>query len=833
MSRCVVALALSTWAASMLSVQPVFAVEPQSAPAASPTATPDYHAVLQKYCITCHNERSKAAGLSLDKLDVSNVPSGADTWEKVIRKVRVGMMPPQGAPRPDQETQRALVSFLTTELDRAATAKPNPGRGLIHRLNRTEYTNAIRDLFALDVDPSSLLPPDDSAYGFDNIADALSVSPVLLERYLTAADKIVSLAVGDPETGPYGQTFRIRQDASQDTHIEGLPLGTVGGILAKTTLPLDGEYTFSIKLFRTNLGVVRGLEYDHQIEYTVDGERVHLSKIGGEEDFKANLKNMTKAGDDVEARAAFKIPLKAGPHTITVAFLERTSAANPLRLQPFIRSSNDTLDTIGHPHLDTFTLTGPFNPTGSGDTPSRRRVFFCRPSTGSRVRSAQDVPSGVEGRPTTRAEEDPCAKRIISTFARRAYRGMATSADLERLFAFYQVGRREGTFERGIQVALQRVIASPKFVFRVERDPENVAAGTVYRISDLELASRLSFFLWSSIPDEQLLQLARQGTLHTPAVLNQQVRRMLADPKSDALVTNFAGQWLYLRNLKNFQPNSLEFPDFDDNLRQAMQRETELFFESIMRENRNVLDLMTADYSFLNERLAKHYGVPNIYGSHFRRVVLKDDARKGLLGKGAILMVTSHADRTSPVVRGKWILDNLLNAPPPPMPANVPPLNENAQRGGKVLTMRERMEEHRQNPVCAACHKIMDPIGLSMENFDAVGAWRTRDGGTLGTPINASGELLDGTKVDGVVTLRQALVRQPEIFVATVTEKLMTYALGRGLAYYDMPTVRAIVRDTAPDHRFTSIVLGIVNSTPFQKRIKSTQEVDPALRAAN
>jgi mono/diheme cytochrome c family protein len=775
--------------------------------------TSDYHAVLQKYCITCHNERTKIAGLMLDKLDVNNVAGGADAWEKVVRKVRVGMMPPQGSPRPDQETRQSLVTWLASELDRASAANLNPGRGLIHRFNRAEYANAIRDLFALDIDTSSMLPPDDSAYGFDNIADALGVSPVLLERYLTAADKVTSLAVGDPETGPYGQTFRIRQDASQDTHIEGLPLGTVGGILAKTTLPLDGEYSFSIRLFRTNLGVVRGLEYDHQIEFTVDGERVHLSHIGGEEDFKANLKNMTKAGDDVEARAAFKMPLKAGPHTITVAFLERTAAPNPLRLQPFIRSSNDTLDTIGHPHLDTFTLTGPFNPIGSGDTPSRRRIFFCRP--------------------TTKVEEDPCARRILSTFARRAYRGMAIPADIDRLFEFYQVGRRDGNFEKGIQVALQRMLASPKFVFRVERDPDNLAPGAVYRVSDLELASRLSFFLWSSIPDDQLLQVARQGTLHTPAVLNQQVKRMLNDPKSDALITNFAGQWLYLRNLKNFQPNSLEFPDFDDNLRQAMQRETELFFESVMRENRNVLDLMTADYTFLNERLAKHYNVPNIYGSHFRRVVLRDDARKGLLGKGAILMVTSHADRTSPVVRGKWILDNLLDAPPPPMPNNVPPLNESANRGGKILTMRERMEEHRQNPVCASCHKIMDPIGLSMENFDAVGAWRTRDGGTLGNPIDASGELLDGTKVDGVVTLRQALVRQPEIFVGTVTEKLMTYALGRGLAYYDMPAVRAIVRDTAPDYRFTSIVLGIVNSAPFQKRIKVAPDIEnPAVKTA-
>jgi len=812
---CVVAA--SFWAVSVLWTVPQ-AAGPRVARASQQPAvshpTAEYRAVLDKYCVTCHNERTKTAGLMLDKTDVSNVPAGADVWEKVVRKVRVGMMPPQGAPRPDQETAHALVSFLTTELDRAALAKPNPGRGLIHRLNRVEYANAIRDLFSLDVDTSSMLPPDDAAYGFDNIADALGVSPVLLERYLTAADKITSLAVGDPETQTAGQTFRIRQDASQDTHIEGLPIGTVGGILARTTLPLDGEYAFSIRLFRTNLGVVRGLEYEHQLEFTVDGERVHLSKVGGDDDFRANLKNMTKAGDDVETRAAFRIPLKAGPHTITAAFLERTAAANPLRLQPFIRSSNDTLDTIGHPHLDTFTLTGPFKPTGSGDTPSRRRVFFCQP--------------------TGKADEDACARRIISTFARRAYRGMASASDVDRLFEFYQSGKQASNFERGVQMALDRMIASPKFIFRVERDPAGAVQGAVYRVTDLELASRLSFFLWSSIPDDQLLQVARTNTLHTPAVLNQQVRRMLADEKAEALVDNFAGQWLYLRNLKNLQPNSLEFPDFDDNLRTALQRETELFFRSIMREDRDVLDLMTADYTFLNERLAKHYGVPGVYGSHFRRVTLKDEARKGLLGKGAILMVTSHADRTSPVVRGKWILDNLLNAPPPPPPAVVPPLNESAVRDGKVLTMRERMEEHRKNPVCAACHKLMDPIGLSMENFDAVGAWRTRDGGTLGSPINAAGELLDGTKVDGVVTLRNALVRDPEVFVGTVTEKLLTYALGRGLAYYDMPTVRTIVRDAAPHgYKFSSLVLGIVNSTPFQKRSKVTQDIEnPAVRTA-
>jgi mono/diheme cytochrome c family protein len=799
---------------------------PPAQAAGSTAAHPDYSAVVTKYCVTCHNQRLKTAGLALDALDISNPAAGAEAWERAVRKMRVGMMPPQNAPRPDAGTQAALVSYLTDSLDRAAAGHPNPGRPLVHRLNRAEYANAIRDLLALDVDASSLLPPDDAAYGFDNIADALTISPVLLERYLTAAGKISSLAVGDPTIGPAGETFRIRQDASQDIHIEGLPVGTVGGILARTTLPLDGIYDFSIKLFRTNLGVVRGLEYEHQLEYTVDGTRVHLSRVGGEEDFKANLKNMTKAGDDVDGRAHIRIPLKAGPHVITAAFLERSDALNPLRLQPFIRSSNDTLDTIGHPHLDTFTITGPYDATGPGDTPSRRKIFICRPEFG---------PSS----PESEASEGGCARRTIATLARRAYRGNVTDADLARLQEFYAVGRKQasataqGSFEAGIQTALQRILASPKFAFRVERDPAGLAPGTVYRISDLELASRLSFFLWSTIPDDALLRVAANGTLHTPAVLNQQVRRMLADEKSSALIANFAGQWLYLRNLKSFQPNSNEFPDFDDNLRQAFQHETELFFSSIMHEDRNVLDLMTADYTFLNERLAKHYHVPGVYGSHFRRVTLTDEARKGLLGKGAILMVTSHPDRTSPVVRGKWVLENLLSAPVPPMANNVPPLNEDASRGGKILTMRERMEEHRKNPVCAACHKIMDPIGLSMENFDAVGAWRARDGGTLGSPINATGELLDGTKVDGVVTLRQALLRQPELFVGTVTEKLMIYALGRGLAYYDMPEVRKIVRDSAAqNYRFSSLVMGVINSTAFQKRIKAGDVEKQAVQAA-
>ena len=774
--------------------------------AASPAPTQSHKATLDRYCVTCHSDRLKTAGLTLESIDTANIAGAPDVWEKVVRKVRVGMMPPQGSPAPDAASRVALVSWLTGELDAHAAAHPDPGRPLVHRLNRAEYGNAIRDLLDLEIDPASLLPADDSAYGFDNVADVLGVSPVLLERYLSAAGKVSALAVGDPDSGVASETFRVRQDASQDGHVEGLPIGTVGGMLAHTTMPLDGEYVIQPRLFRTNLGAMRGLEYAHQLEITVDGARVHLASFGGDEDFKASLKNPTLAGDDVEARSRARVRLTAGPHTIGVAFIEKTAAQNSWRLQPFLRSSHDTFDPTGYPHIDVFSVTGPYNAMGSGDTPSRRRVFLCRPAT--------------------TAEEEPCARRIVSTLARLAYRGQATDEDIQRLMSFYATGRRDGNFEKGIQLALQRMLASAKFALRVERDPANTKPGSVYPLHSLDLASRLSFFLWSSLPDDELLRVAEQGKLRTPVVLRQQLRRMLADPKSEALVTNFAGQWLYLRNLKNMVPLSTEFVDFDDNLRRAFEQEAELFFASIMRENRSVLDLMDANYTFINERLAKHYNIPGVYGSHYRRVTLTDEARRGLLGKGAILMVTSHTDRTSPVVRGKWVLDNLLGAPPPPMPANVPPLDENGQQAGRVLTMRERMEVHRRNPVCANCHKIMDPIGLAMENFDAVGSWRTREGGTHGTAIDASGVLLDGTKVDGIVSLRKALMRNPEIFVGTFVEKMMTYALGRGVAATDMPTVRQIVRDGgSQNYRFASMVEGIVNSAAFQmRRVPTAQE---------
>jgi hypothetical protein len=757
-------------------------------------------AVVATYCVTCHNQRTPTGGLALDRPELTDIPAHADVWEKVVRKVRGGMMPPAGVPQPDAAARTALVSSLEARLDAAARRNPDPGRPLAHRLNRAEYANAIRDLLALEVDVSSMLPPDDSSAGFDNNADALGVSPVLLESYLTAAERITALAIGDSTAPPAGQVYRVRQDASQDRHVEGLPLGTVGGLLIETNLPLDGEYLFQVRLFRTNLGTMRGLEYEHQLEISVDGARVHLASFGGDKEIAASSENPTTTGDDVDGRFTARVKLAAGPRRIGVAFLEKTHALNTRRLQNYVRSSSDTIDFSGYPHIDEIILTGPFNPTGPGETPSRRRIFSCRPRAAG--------------------EEAECARQILSSLGRRAYRGDFTPADLAALLDFFQRGRRDGgTFESGIDLALRRMLASPKFVFRIERDPSGARPGTVYRLSDLELASRLSFFLWSSIPDDELLAVAERRKLREPATLEAQVRRMLADPKAQSLVDNFLGQWLQLRNLKSKQPNSHEFPDFDDNLRRALQTEMELFFGSIVREDRPVLDLMTARYTFLNERLARHYGIRNVYGSHFRRVALQDEARRGLLGKGAVLMVTSHPHRTSPVLRGKWILENILGTPPPPPPDVVPPFEEESS-AHMPRSVRERLEQHRRNPACAGCHRMIDPAGLALENFDAVGAWRTRDGGTRGTPVDASGQLVDGTAVDGVVALREALLRDPEVFIGTVVEKLLTYGIGRGLGGGDMPAIRTIVRDAGrDDYRFSALVLGIVNSVPFQMRV--------------
>jgi mono/diheme cytochrome c family protein len=763
-----------------------------SAAAVSPRAT------IDQYCTGCHNARLKSGEIALDSLDLSAPGDHADIWEKVVRKLQTRTMPPLGARRPDEATYVALIDSLTSTLDRAAAGHPDPGRPMLRRLNRAEYANAIRDLLALDIDASTLLPPDDSAYGFDTIGDVLGVSPSLQERYLSAAAKISALAVGDVTRGPVAETYRVRQDLSQNQHLDGLPLGTVGGLTVSHLFPLDGEYEFRIRLQQTNFGNLRGLDYPQQVETSVDGERVHLATIGGNADLTMMFEHPQNAGDTIEARLTSRVRIKAGERPVSVAFIRHLPIGDTRRIQQFLRSSVDTLDWTGLPHIQSVTITGPFAASGPGDTPSRRRIFVCRPGGATR--------------------EIPCARRILETLARRAYRQPVSDDDLKPLLEFYQLGQRAGGFEAGVQRALQAVLASPRFTFRIEPDPDAVAPGRAYPIGDVELASRLSFFLWSSIPDDTLLAVAAHGTLHHPAVLEQQVRRMLADVKSEALTKNFAGQWLQLRNVKSVLPNSDEFPDFDDSLRQSMLRETELLFESIMREDRSVIDLLTADYTFLNERLARHYGIPNVYGSRFRRVALVDEARRGLLGQGSILALTSHAERTSPVARGKWVLDNILGTPPPPPPPDVPSFKEN-EPGQAPKTMRELMARHRTDPSCAVCHRIMDPIGFALENFDAVGAWRIRE---PGGPIDSSAELPDGVKIDGPVALRHALVKRPEVFVTTMAEKMLTYGVGRGLTPQDMPAIRSIVRASAErNYGFSALVLAIVKSAPFRMKVKS------------
>jgi hypothetical protein len=760
-------------------------------------ATPTARALLDQYCVTCHNERAKTAGLLLDKADPTNVSLDAETWEKVVRKLRAGAMPPQGMPRPDHATLENFVETLETSLDRAAAERPNPGRAPVHRLNRAEYANAIHDLLTIDVDVTGLLPADDESYGFDNIAETLRMSPVLLERYLSAARKISRLAVGDTNMIPSYETYRVRPDLGQDEHIEGLPLGTRGGLLIHHNFALDGEYIFKTKLALNTSAKVRGLDYPNDFVITVDGAIVHRATLGGKADEEASDDNSSDGENSILARLLAKVPIKAGPHTVGIAFIQKTSAQPDGVMEPYLRSTVDPLEQRGVPLIDNVSIGGPFEATGPGDTPSRRLIFVCRP--------------------TASAEEVPCAKKIIVNLARRAYRGPVSDGEMERLLGFYQQGRNAGNFDQGIESALRFMLTDPMFIFRFERDPANVAAGAAYRVSDLELASRLSFLIWSSIPDDQLLTVAAQGKLHEPAVLEGQVRRMLANARSEALVQNFAGQWLYLRNVSGANPNIEEFPDFDDNLREGFRKETDLFFDSIIHEDRSVLDLLNANYTFVNERLARHYGIPDVYGSRFRRVTITDDARRGLLGQGSFLLVTSYATRTSPVLRGKWILENVLGTPVPPPPPNVPALKENAP-GAKPLSVRARLEEHRKNPACAVCHKIMDPVGFALENFDAVGQWRDVD---AGNPIDASGVLVDGTKVDGPVALRQAIASRPQTFAATMTEKMLTYALGRGLDYYDMPVVRGIVREMGQnDYRFSSLVLGIVKSAPFQMRVK-------------
>jgi mono/diheme cytochrome c family protein len=758
-----------------------------------------YRAVLDQYCVGCHNDRVKNADLSLQQVDLTHLDAHAEALEKVIRKVDAGMMPPQGARRPDPAVASGLTTWLKEGLDRVAAAKPNPGRSPLRRLNRAEYGNAIRDLLELQVDVASLLPPDDSSYGFDNIADVLGSSPTLLERYLNAAGEISALAVGSVEDNvASSRTYVAPPDTTQVEHVEGLPIGTRGGLLINHTFPLDGEYLFKVRLWRNNSSSIRGLSQTHDVEISIDGKRVFLETIGTPEDYKALLTNPQDAEAIVDPRMQVRVPVTAGPHAVSVAFVFKSDARDMTLLRPLL-ASHDPISIDGPPRVDWVLIGGPFNPTGPGDTPSRRRLFVCKPSTGST------------------ADETACARRVLSAVARRAYRRPVTNEDLDPLLEFYRRGRAKGSFEAGIALALQRVLSDPAFIFRPENSPASAAPGAVSRLSDVELASRLSFFLWSSIPDDRLLDLASRGRLSDRAVLDAEVRRMIADDKADAFVSNFAGQWLLLRNLQKSHPDTQEFPDFDDGLRQSLRQETEMLFGSVLRENHSLLELLNADYTFVNERLAEHYGIRGVYGSQFRRVPVPSDARRGLLGHGSVLTVTSYPNRTSPVLRGKWVLENLLGTPPPPPPPNVPPLAEQ-QAGTRPKTMREQLESHRANPACANCHKLMDPLGFALENFDGVGAWRSREGQAS---IDAASVLADGTTVDGVVALRQWLLGRPEMFVGTVTEKLLIYALGRGLTATDMPSVRAIVRDARPGHyAFGSIVHGVVTSTPFQMRIK-------------
>ena len=777
------------------------AAQPATAKSAAVTAkaaAPDTAAtrkLLDQYCVTCHNAKSKTANLLLDQLDLANLDDHVDVAEKVVRKLRAGLMPPTGMVRPDPATMESLIRWMEDELDRTATTHlPAPG---LHRMNRAEYTNAIRDLLALEVDATKFLPVDDSTRGFDNQAAALTISPALMEAYLSAAGKISRLAIGNFDA-PTQWVWDVAADTAQNHHIEGLPFGTRGGILFKHQFPADGDYTFNVKgvtgYFQAVLGGITG----ERLEITVDGERVHLF------DWDKEIANTTGRG-----RWTPKIPIKAGLHTVGVTFLATNDIPGTELNRPFQRTMNTPGSIPGfifYPHVGQVTVEGPHSAKGATDTASRQRIFTCKP-----------------GGATT---EDACARRIISTLAKRAFRRPTNAADMKELMQFYQTGRREDGFEGGIEAALQRILADPQFIYRGEREPATAVAGKPYRVTDLELASRLSFFFWSSIPDDELIDVAAAGRLREPAVLERQVKRMLADPKSSALITNFTGQWLSVRALKTYEPEVNLFPDYDDNLRAAYQREVELFFGSIVQEDRSVLDLLDANYTFVNERLAKHYGIPNIYGPQFRRITLpaEFDMRRGLLGKGALLTVTSNAARTSPVTRGKWFQATFLGVEPPQPPPGVETDLKvgasDAAGNTKTPTMREMLETHRRNPTCAACHRIFEPVGIALENFDAVGTWRTIE---EGAPIDASGQLVDGTKVSGVVDLRNSLIRYSDQFTRVVAEKLVTYALGRGVEEEDMPLVRAIVKQSAGSkYRFSSLVLGIVKSPVFQMNMKAT-----------
>ena len=783
------------------------------APQAAPTPQGEF---IEQYCVACHNDRSRTGGLTLSGIDVRDVAKNAETWEKVLHKIRTGQMPPAGRPHPADVTSAAMVSWLSTNLDAAARAVPSPGRVGVHRLNRAEYANAIRDLLGLEIDVKSLLLPDEADEGFDNVAASLALSPAHLERYLNAARDISRLAVSDVTLGraPGSATYKVPKLLEQDVRVsENLPFGSRGGIAVRHNFPLNGEYLFKVRLRRQVYDYIVGMGHQQQLDLRIDGKRVKRFTVGG--DAPGTPGPLTWNGEIVgdtewelfmhaaDAHLEVRATVDAGERSVTVSFVDSPWEAEGMK-QPlpvdFSRGSDEQYD--GYAAVDAVSIHGPYAASGAGQTRSRRTVFVCTPKT--------------------RADEGPCAKTIVSTLARRAYRRPVTGDEIHTLLTFFEAGRQNAgeapesrRFEAGIQAALERMLVSFNFLFRIESDPAGAARSPVYRVSDVDLASRLSFFLWSSIPDDQLLKTAERGRLNDPAVLEQEVRRMLRDPRSRALVNNFGSQWLGVRKASSFLPDPNIFPEFDENLRDAFLQETALFMDSQFREDRSILDLISADYSFVNERLAQHYGLPNVYGERFRKVTFTDGTRGGLLGQGGILMVTSYPDRTAPVLRGFWMLDNLLGMPPPPPPPNIPDLEPKAA-DGRVLSIREQMAVHRRNPACAACHVRMDPLGFSLENFDAIGRWRTQSNGLA---VDASAVFADGTPLDGVQGLRKFLVKHRANYVHTFVEKLLTYSLGRHVGFRDQPSIRAIGRDAAAaDYRWSAIILGIVKSTPFQMR---------------
>ncbi len=759
-------------------------------------------AMLDQYCVDCHNDAEFTGNVSFEQMHADDPRLDAALWERALRKLRAGAMPPrEESNQPEAERVAWLIGSVEQTLDALFTDNPTPPAPLIHRLNRTEYSNAIRDLLGVEIDASTHLPPDSVVDGFDNVAEALTVSPALLEGYLAASADVVSLAVGDEDMGAAAKTYRARPDHSQNAHVPGAPLGTTGGIVAEHYFPVDGTYRIQPRLYRQILASIRGLEFPRALEISIDRERIHYAEFGGPEDQKySNEVNAFEMAEEIDARLTAEAQVPAGMHTVAVAFVGQAPILTPDVWQEFERELFDSNEDKGLPHLDQLDIVGPLQVSGVGDTPSRQKIFTCYPQ------AEQDEPF--------------CATEILNRLAQQAYRRPVTEEESADLISYYEGGREAGDFEDGVKMALRRMISGPEFIFRAERDPDNVTPGSAYAVDDIELASRLSFFLWSSIPDQELLDAAIARELSTSDVFDAQVARMLRDPKSRAFVRNFAGQWLTLRNLDAIIPDPEVYPDFDNNLRQAFTTETELFFESIVREDRNVLDLLDADYTFVNARLARHYGIPDVYGERFRRVEVSDPARRGILGHGSIHTLTSVATRTSPVTRGKWVLANLLGMPPPDPPADVPAIEASAT--GQPQTLREQMTRHRTDPVCASCHQIMDPFGFVLESFDAVGRWRVEDGGK---PIDTRDLMFDGTEVADVEGLRAFLLDKQDLFLQTLTERLMTYALGRSVEPSDMPVVRQILREAAAnDYRFSSIILGIANSASFRMRTAGPAE---------